>query len=81
MFQCDGKKLDLASGPSLEGIAIVNIPSYAGGTNPWGDVDKRKGRKRNKKAKYNGKDDNDWAEQGNLGFGSLVCKGMVFESS
>lgn len=65
-FKCDGKKLDLAAGPSLEGIAILNIPSYAGGTHPWGEVDKKKSRKKNKKAKFNGKDDNEWAEQGNI---------------
>ena len=42
----------------------MNIPSYAGGTNLWGEVDKKKARKRSKKAKCNGKDDYDWAEQG-----------------
>jgi hypothetical protein len=52
----------------LEGIAILNIPSYAGGTNPWGEVDKKKARKKSKKAKCNGKDDNDWAEQGTVEF-------------
>ncbi|XP_028411954.1 diacylglycerol kinase beta-like isoform X3 [Dendronephthya gigantea] len=72
---CDGRKLDLASGPSLEGIAIVNIPSYAGGTNPWGEVDKKKGRKRNKKAKCNGKDDSDWAEQ-DIGDGLIEVVGF-----
>ena len=57
----------MAAGPSLEGIAILNIPSYAGGTNPWGEVDRKKARKKSKKAKCNGKDENDWAEQGTAG--------------
>ena len=76
-LQCDGKRLDLASGPSLEGIAILNIPSYAGGTNPWGEVDKKKARKKHKKAKCNGKDDHDWAEQGTAEFLFLRFKYTV----
>lgn len=33
MLQCDGQYIPL---PSLQGIAVLNIPSYAGGTNFWG---------------------------------------------
>lgn len=33
MVQCDGRPIPL---PSLQGIAVLNIPSYAGGTNFWG---------------------------------------------
>lgn len=32
-LQCDGQYIPL---PSLQGIAVLNIPSYAGGTNFWG---------------------------------------------
>ncbi len=50
-MQCDGRKLDLSSGPNLAGIAIVNIPSVYGGANLWGEVDKRRRRSRENLAK------------------------------
>ena len=59
-IQCDGVSLDLASGPSLEGIAVMNIPSIYGGSNLWGDTpSKKKQRKLEKKLQRNRERDGD----------------------
>jgi len=48
---CDGIPLNLAEGPTLQGIALLNIPSTHGGTNMWGDstVKTRQQRKKSKR--------------------------------
>ena len=44
-FQCDGISLNLADGPALQGISLLNIPSTHGGTNMWGDSKARRMKK------------------------------------
>jgi len=54
--QCDGYALDLGSGPSMEGIALLNIPSMYGGSNLWGES---AGLKKRKKVSSSGSKDHD----------------------
>ncbi|WAR04091.1 DGKB-like protein [Mya arenaria] len=55
-IMCDGCSLDLANGPSLEGIALLNIPSIYGGTNLWGDNPSQKKRRKVQKQMKKDKD-------------------------
>lgn len=55
-IMCDGVSLDLANGPRLEGIAVLNIPSIYGGTNLWGDNPSQKKRRKAQKMAKKDKD-------------------------
>ncbi|KAK8386847.1 hypothetical protein O3P69_017939 [Scylla paramamosain] len=50
-IMCDGVSLDLSNGPSLQGIAVLNIPYTHGGSNMWGDTTLKKRNKATKSKK------------------------------
>jgi hypothetical protein len=51
-FQCDGVSLELAQGPPLQGLALLNIPFTHGGTNMWGgNLSRRRNKRQPKKKK------------------------------
>ncbi|CAL4114519.1 unnamed protein product, partial [Meganyctiphanes norvegica] len=50
-IMCDGVSLDLSNGPSLQGIALLNIPYTHGGSNMWGDNAMKKRHKTTKSKK------------------------------
>ncbi|XP_041458971.1 diacylglycerol kinase beta-like isoform X3 [Lytechinus variegatus] len=58
-IMCDGVSLDLALGPSLEGIAVLNIPSIYGGSNLWGDTPSKKKQRKLEKKLYRNRDRHD----------------------
>ncbi|XP_042144552.1 diacylglycerol kinase beta isoform X2 [Ixodes scapularis] len=55
-IMCDGVSLELSNGPSLQGIAVLNIPSIYGGSNLWGDNAASRKRSRSKKRKKHDRD-------------------------
>ncbi|XP_064470994.1 diacylglycerol kinase 1-like isoform X2 [Ornithodoros turicata] len=55
-IMCDGVSLELSNGPSLQGIAVLNIPSIYGGSNLWGDNASTRKRTRSKRRKKHDRD-------------------------
>lgn len=52
LLQCDGISLDLANGPHLQGVALLNIPYTHGGSNLWGEHLSQKRMKRSESGPF-----------------------------